>query len=117
MDGAGADYLKKFKMGRYYGSVGYAETVETAPGVWEEQTVERVYYGDFTRNFSKVQPADKLNDDISVSNEISIVSDPYAMTHFQSIRYATYMGVKWKISSVEVQYPRLILTMGGIYNE
>lgn len=103
-------------MGRYYGAIGYAETVETAPGVWAEQIVERVYFGDLVRNFGKVQKADKLNDDIDISNEISIVSDPYAVNNFHSMRYITYMGAKWKVNSVEVQFPRLILSIGGLYN-
>lgn len=104
-------------MGRYYGAIGYAETVETAPGVWEEQIVERVYFGDLVRNFGRVQKADKLNDDIDISNEISIVADPYAVNNFHSMRYVTYMGAKWKVNSVEVQFPRLILSVGGLYNE
>lgn len=103
-------------MGRYYGAIGYAETVETAPGVWAEQIVERVYFGDLVRNFGKVQKADKLNDDIDISNKISIVSDPYAVNNFHSMRYITYMGAKWKVNSVEVQFPRLILSIGGLYN-
>lgn len=103
-------------MGRYYGAIGYAETVETAPGVWAEQIVERVYFGDLVRNFGKVQKADKLNDDIDISNEISIVADPYAVNNFHSMRYVTYMGAKWKVNSVEVQFPRLILSVGGLYN-
>lgn len=102
-------------MAKYFGKIGYAETEETSPGVWREQIVEREYYGDLIRNTRRLQAADKVNDDINISNEISIVADPYAMSNFHSIRYAEFMGAKWKISSVEVSYPRLILTLGGLY--
>lgn len=101
---------------KFYGSVGYAETVETKPGVWEEQIAERMYYGDFTRNTRKLQSSESINDNINVTNEISIVADPFANENFHSMRYIRFMGAKWKISSVEVQYPRLILTIGGVYN-
>lgn len=104
-------------MAKYYGAIGYAETVETKPGVWKEQITERMYYGDLLRNTSRFQNADKLNDDINVSNEISIVADPYANQNFHLMRYIEYMGAKWKIANVEVQYPRLRLTIGGVYNE
>lgn len=103
-------------MAKYYGIIGYAEAVETAPGVWKEQITERNYYGDVIRNVRRLQTADKLNDDINVNNELSIVADPYAINNFHAMRYAEFMGAKWKISNVEVKYPRLILTLGGLYN-
>ena len=102
-------------MAKWFGKIGYAETEEISPGVWKEQIVEREYYGDLVRNTRRLQTADKINDDIIVSNELSIVSDPYAMNNFHSIRYVEFMGSKWKVSSVEVSYPRLILTLGGLH--
>ncbi len=104
-------------MAKIYGSVGYAETVKTAPGVYEEQIVEYPYYGDLTRNTRQLQSSDTLNDDINVANEISIVADPFARENFHRMRYVVFMGAKWKISKVEVGYPRLILTIGGLYHE
>lgn len=103
-------------MAKFYGKIGYASTVETKPGVYEEQIVERFYYGDLIRNTRRLQSADQVNDDINISNEISIVADPYATNNFHTMRYAVFMGTKWKISNVEVSYPRLILTLGGVYN-
>ena len=102
-------------MAKWFGKIGYAETEEISPGVWKEQIVEREYYGDLVRNTRRLQTADKINDDIIVSNELSIVSDPYANQNFHAIRYVEFMGSKWKVSSVEVSYPRLILTLGGLY--
>lgn len=105
-------------MAKFYGPIGYAETVETKPGIWEEQQItERMYSGDLLRNTSRFQTTDKLNDDINISNEISIVADPYAIKNFHLMRYVEFMGTKWKISNIEVQYPRLRLTIGGEYNE
>lgn len=103
-------------MAKFYGKIGYANTVETKPGIYEEQIVERSYYGDLIRNTRRLQSADQVNDDINISNEISIVADPYATNNFHTMRYAVFMGTKWKISNVEVSYPRLILTLGGVYN-
>ena len=103
-------------MAKWFGKIGYAETMETAPGVWEEQITVREYYGDLTRNTRRLQTVDKVNDDININNELSIVSDPYAIEHFYSMRYAEFMGAKWKITNVEVQHPRLILSLGGVYN-
>lgn len=102
-------------MAKWFGVIGYEETVETSPGVWKEQITERSYYGDVTRNNRRLQSTDKVNDDLTISNEISIVSDPYANDHFYSMRYVEFQGAKWKVSNVEVQYPRLILTLGGLY--
>ena len=103
-------------MAKFYGVIGYAVTKETAPGVWTEEIAEQSYYGDLTRNMRRLQDSGDLNDDINGANEISIVADPYANANFHSMRYVAFMGAKWKISKVEVQYPRLILTLGGVYN-
>ena len=103
-------------MAKFYGVIGYAVTKETAPGVWTEEIAEQSYYGDLTRNMRRPQDSGDLNDDINVANEISIVADPYANANFHSMRYVAFIGAKWKISKVEVQYPRLILTLGGVYN-
>lgn len=103
-------------MAKFYGSIGYAVTEETTPGVWEECITERVYYGDLTRNTRKLQSTEQLNENVNISNEISIIADPFAYENFHLMKYVEFMGAKWKIISVEVQYPRLILTIGGVYN-
>lgn len=103
-------------MPKFYGNIGYAISKETAPGVWIEDIVEHKYSGDVYRNTRKLQSGNQVNDSIDISNEISILSDPFANENFHSMRYVTYMGAKWKVSSVEVRYPRLILTVGGLYN-
>lgn len=103
-------------MGKFYGTVGFADTKETSPGVWEEQISERQYYGDVNRFNKRYEPQNQVNDNITINNEISIVGDPFAYEHFAYLRYVEWMGVKWKVSSVEIQYPRLILNIGGVYN-
>lgn len=103
-------------MAKFYGKIGYAITKETTPGVWVEEIVERSYYGDVIRNIRRLQSSENLNDNINVSNEISIVADAFANQNFHSMRYVEYVGAKWKVSSVEVKYPRLILNIGGVYN-
>lgn len=104
-------------MAKFYGPVGYAETVETAPGIWNNVVTEREYYGDvisFTNKWS--ESSDSTNDDLNIDSQISIVADPFAYQNIPSIKYIEYMGVKWKVKSVNPRYPRLILTIGGVYN-
>lgn len=103
-------------MAKFYGSIGYAEQKETNPGVWEEEITERSYFGDLIRNARRLESSNSINDDININNEISIVADQFAYQNFYKMRYVVFMGAKWKISNVEVQHPRLILTIGGVYN-
>lgn len=103
-------------MAKWYGVIGYVETVEEQPGVWTPQITERPYYGDFNRNTRRYQNSGSVNGDINISNEISIVADPYANQNFHKIRYVEYMGTNWTVTNVDVQYPRLILSIGGLYN-
>lgn len=104
-------------MTKWYGIVGYAESVKIAPGVWDTKITERQYYGDVIRNLRRLENGEHLNDDINVNNLISIVADEYAYQNFQGIQYVEFMNSLWKVTSVEVQHPRLILTIGGVYNK
>lgn len=103
-------------MAKFYGEIGYVIPTEIRPGVFKDELVKRNYYGELVRNSRRLQSSDQVNDNINISNEISIVSDPYANENFHWMRYVVFMGAKWKISNVEVKYPRLILTLGGLYN-
>lgn len=104
-------------MAKFYGKIGYAESVEIRPGVWEDTMTERPYSGDTVRNNSRWNTnPDTVNDDIKLSDKLSIVADPYANQNFQQMRYVEYMGGLWKIVGVEVARPRLLLTLGGVYN-
>lgn len=104
-------------MDKFFGAVGYVQEVETAPSVYKVVEAERDYYGDVLRDNRKlIEPSDKLNRDVSISNRISIVCDEFAYENYLHIRYVVYMNVKWTVTDIEVQYPRLILSLGGKYN-
>lgn len=106
-------------MARFRGAIGYAdEAVETPPGsgVFVEQIVEKMYTGDLVKNNRKLEEAEKVNLDISVGNSISVVADAYANEHFFAIRYVRWSGALWTVTNVEVQSPRLLLRLGGVYN-
>ena len=103
-------------MAKWYGKVGYVETIETAPGEWEEKITERSYFGDSIRNTRLLQSSGGVNDNVNIGNQISIVADPYAVDHIYAMRYVEFQRSNWKVTNVDVQYPRLILTIGGLYN-
>lgn len=105
-------------MARFFGRVGYGTMTEDAAGsgVWTDVITERNYYGDVIRNVRNLREGEHLNPDLSVQNSISIVADAYANDHFFAIRYVEWAGVLWTVSAVEVQSPRLLLTLGEVYN-
>ena len=104
-------------MGKWYGEIGYSETVETTPGVWMPQDTVRSYYGDVIRNTTRWSGnSNSTNDDLTVNSQISIVADPFANEKFHSMKWIKFMGVRWKITTVDPQPPRLLLTLGGVYN-
>ena len=104
-------------MAKFYGVIGYAETVETKPGVWRNVKTERNYSGDVLHFSRRWETGQGLNDNVNINNRISIVADPFAYKNFMTMKYIVWMDAKWEITNVEVQQPRLILTIGGVYNE
>ena len=103
-------------MAKYFGKIGFAENVEVRPGVWKPQITEREYYGDVMRVTRRLENASQVNDNVNLSQEIDIVADQFAYQSFHAMRYVEYMGAKWKVTSVEVYYPRLKLHLGGVWN-
>lgn len=103
-------------MAKFYGVIGFEEHQETRPGVFEPTIVLRGYSGDVLRSSKRNENGEKVNDDISISNQFSIVADKYAYNHIYGMKYLKYMGADWKITDVEIQHPRLIINVGGIYN-
>lgn len=103
-------------MARFFGKVGYATTSETSPGVWTSSYTEREYYGDVSRNIRRLDGNEPVNLNVALNNSFSILADAYAYDHMADIRYVEFMGVKWKVSAVEVQRPRLILSVTEEYD-
>lgn len=105
-------------MARFFGVVGYTEgATEIRPGVWDERIIERPYYGDVKRDSRALQPNEySVTDNLTVGNLIEIVADAYANENFHAIRYVNWAGAKWVVSNVDVQSPRLVLRLGGVYN-
>lgn len=105
-------------MTKFYGKVGFLETKETEPGVWTPMTTVRQYYGDVIRNQRRYQEnTQSINDNLNISNEISIVGDPYAFENFNAMRWAEYGGAKWRITWIDIEYPRIKLTLSEVYND
>lgn len=103
-------------MSKFYGKVGYIFEEETEPGIFEHRHVTHYYRGNIIADFRRISSGNQINDNIELNNKFSIIADPFACLHFHDIRYVEYLGTKWKVTNVEPQYPRLILTAGGVYN-
>lgn len=103
-------------MSRWYGKIGFSVQEETSPGIWNEVVVEKEYYGDIYNRSRKWQQSKDLIDDITITNEITITTDPYIIENLTNIKYVVIEGIKWKISNITISAPRLTLSLGGIYN-
>ena len=103
-------------MSKYFGKIGYGVTEETRTGVHEPRIIEKEFYGDIVRNVRRYENGGKVVDDLNINMTLSIVADPFAYQNFHQLKYAEYMSAKWKAVSVEPQFPRLIITLGGVYN-
>jgi hypothetical protein len=104
-------------MPKFSGEIGYAVPTDQGDGVWTDVITERKHRGNVVRNTRRLEfSPEKVNADISVGNSISIVANAYASKHFWAIRYIRWQGALWTVDNVEVQSPRLLLRLGGVYN-
>lgn len=104
-------------MAKFCGPIGYSARVETRPGFWQDSIVEHTAYGDVDRATTQWNTnQDSTNDNLNINVQISIVADPFAQANLHSMKYVRLMGANWKITKIEPRHPRLILTLGGVYN-
>ena len=107
-------------MARFYGEIGFLMTVEedpeNRPGIYIEKITKRNYYGDVFSNSRRWDQNGNLNDNLVINNRISIVSDSFIKKNLGAMKYVKWQGVDWKITNAELQYPRIILTIGGEYH-
>lgn len=103
-------------MAKWFGKIGFVMTKETSPGIYEDVVEEKNYYGELVRYKGRWKESDKINDDIDISNQLSILADRFVYDNFQFIRYIEWMNKQWKVTDVDVEYPRLTLSIGGLYN-
>ena len=103
-------------MAKFCGVIGFAVSKETKPGVWTNEIEERTYCGDVIKNNRAWQSADQVNDNFNITDQISIMPDDFAMENSHTMKYVVYLGVKWKILSISAPRPRIILTLGGLFN-
>lgn len=103
-------------MARFYGNVGYGVPNEPVNGVWSDTVTELPYYGEVLSEARSLVPTEQVNDDIRFQHRISIIADAYAFEHYQWIKYVEEAGSLWVVTNVAVERPRLILTLGGVYD-
>jgi hypothetical protein len=103
-------------MAKFYGAIGFSVTQQVSPGVWDDMPVERMYKGDIIRNYRRWDGNENVNDDLNITNSISIIADRFCDENLSAMKYVKWRGTYWKIESVEIQRPRMTLTLGGVYN-
>lgn len=102
-------------MTRFFGEVGYVTTTRSG-GVSEYIATERQYYGNELRSLRYFRQGESILGEVSQQTRISVLADGYMLENYYDIRYLMKAGVAWTVSSVEVERPRLILTLGDRYN-
>lgn len=103
-------------MARFSGVIGFTQTTETSPGIQTEGITERLYKGDIIKEARSYEGSAKVNTDLVITNRFSILADSFSYQNIGSMRYVVYLGTKWKIGSVDIEKPRIILTVNGVYN-
>ena len=103
-------------MAKFYGPIGYITQKEVSPGIWDDVVEERPYRGDILQNTRRWEVSENKNDNLTISNRVSIIADAFACKNSSNIRYIIWNGVRWKVTNIEIERPRLILTLGEVYN-
>lgn len=103
-------------MAKFVGLIGYARPVESSPGIWLDEIIEKNYRGDIISKQVRVQTSDQVNDNINIENSISILADAYAYDNIGIMKYVVWQKTAWKVQSINVNRPRIVLQIGGVYN-
>lgn len=103
-------------MARFSGLVGYVTEEETVPGVWGPVEKTRMMKGDVIHQVSRYDKGEKVNDDIVLNHRISLIGDSYSFGNYYNLKWVKMGTIKWKVTSIEIKRPRLIVSLGGVWN-
>lgn len=109
-------------MSKFTGLVGFITQEESIPGVWSPIENSKKMRGDLISssatngNGSRIADSGKVNDDVSLNHRVSLLGDYYTFNNYLNIKWIQIGGRKLEVSSIELQRPRVILTVGGLWN-
>lgn len=104
-------------MARFSGVVGfYAGSKEVRPSIFEETYEEHTLRGDTLRSGYSQSENQTKYDTLRLTNRVSLIGDTFSFKNYNAIRYVTLNGQSWKVTSVEIERPRLILEIGEVWN-
>lgn len=104
---------------KFSGKAGFRiDDVEIEPGVYKPQVVVKAIKGSVVSNSYQHQNSDKSTiDNVRITNQLSIVANQFLNKHITNLMYVEFQGVKWKVESFDIQPPRVVVSLGGVYNE
>ncbi len=105
---------------KFSGKIGFwIKDKKIKKGVFKEEIIEKDYVGDIIRNIRRFQSVeDQQNKNLVLNNKLSIISDLYMRENWGSIKYVLWNETKWEVTSIDIgSYPRVIIEIGGVYNE
>lgn len=100
---------------KWYGNIGFGIPVNEND-IHTEVITDKPYKGDILENNLRWQQSDKIDDDLNITNKISVIANDFAYDNIGYMKYVELRGNKWKIVSATLQYPRILLTIGGVWN-
>lgn len=104
-------------MNRFFGKIGFCyQESEEGSDIVTERVVLKTYRGDLLKSNRKWETAEQIIDQFNISNRVSIMADPYSLDNLYAIKFVILHGKAWKITDAEIQYPRIILSIGGLWN-
>lgn len=98
------------------GEIGYAKSIETTPGVYDDQITRKPFSGDLIQDTRKWESDQKVNDNLVLGNRVSILASSFARANLDFMKFVKIGESYWEISNIQIQYPRLFLTLGSVYN-
>lgn len=103
-------------MAKFSGRIGFERTMETSPSVYKPTLTWRYYKGDVAKNSYRWQRSENVNDNLNINNHISIVADSFAIENVGCIKCVELNKSKWKVVEAILEYPRITLYLGDLYN-
>lgn len=102
---------------KYVGNIGFlSSNTEVTGGIATQPIISKRYFGEIITTSSRLQTQDKINPDVTINNSIAILLDGYLNNNLSNIVYVEFLNKKWSVSSIELRHPRVILSLGGLYN-
>lgn len=97
-------------------SLGFAESKQVRPGIWDDEITEVPKLAEVRQRTETFQVEGNVIPEYKTTTSVSVLSQGPVKPDYSNLRYVLYAGERWIVTSAVHEPPRMTLFIGEVYS-